>query len=114
MNIFFIVIVCFLTCIGQLFQKKAALDWHQKKESGLDKFRNKWFLFALFTLGLGLVIWLNVLRWVPLNIAYPMLSLNFVFVALASHFWFGERACWREWLGIMLIVVGVVMLGVRL
>ena len=114
MNIALILLVCLLTCIGQLCQKKAVQHWQGKALHWREKILDPWLIAAIACLGLGMLLWLNVLRLVPLNIAYPMLSLNFVFVALASHYWFGERTNVHGWIGIMLIMMGVVLLGAGL
>ncbi len=109
-----IALVCLLTCCGQLCQKQAVQNWAGKTLSWKSKLFDPWLLVALAALGIGMLVWLVVLRLVPLNIAYPMLSLNFVLVTLASHFWFGEKTCRRHWWGIALIMLGVVLLGAHL
>jgi undecaprenyl phosphate-alpha-L-ara4N flippase subunit ArnE len=43
-----------------------------------------WLGLALACLGLGMLFWLLVLQSIPVGIAYPMLSLNFVWVTLAA------------------------------
>lgn len=111
MNIALILLVCFLTCVAQLCQKKAVQQWQGKTLHWRTKVFNPWLITSIACLGFGMLLWLNVLRLVPLNVAYPMLSLNFVFVALASHYWFGERTNMHGWIGIMLIIAGVVLLG---
>ena len=114
MNSLLILIVCLLTCCGQLCQKKAVQEWHGQILNWKQKLFNRWLLAALASLGIGMLVWLAVLRVVPLNIAYPMLSLNFVLVTLASHYWFGEHTNSRDWWGIALIMLGVVLLGAGL
>ncbi|PLO71495.1 4-amino-4-deoxy-L-arabinose-phospho-UDP flippase, partial [Klebsiella michiganensis] len=46
--------------------------------------------------------------------AYPMLSLNFVWVTLAAWGIWREPVARRHWLGVGLIVVGIVILGSRI
>lgn len=46
-----------------------------------------------------------------MGIAYPMLSLNFVLVTLMAHFVFHEHIDGRHWLGVALVIGGVVLLG---
>ncbi|HCI4637632.1 TPA: EamA family transporter, partial [Klebsiella quasipneumoniae subsp. quasipneumoniae] len=47
----------------------------------------------------------------PVSIAYPMLSLNFVWVTLAGWGIWHEPVAPRHWFGVGLIVVGIVILG---
>jgi len=102
-----------LTSAGQLCQKQAATVWgrlaRQPERAGVTV---RWVLAAVFLLCLGMVAWLTVLRVLPVSQAYPMLSLNFVFVALAARFFFAEKATLRHWCGIAVIISGVILLGV--
>lgn len=58
---------------------------------------------------LSMLFWLNVLVYLPLSVAYPLLSLSYVIVYLAATqvpAW-GEAASDRRTAGILLIVLGV-------
>jgi undecaprenyl phosphate-alpha-L-ara4N flippase subunit ArnE len=61
--------------------------------------------------GLGLLVWLLVLQRLEVGIAYPMLSLNFVLITLVARFVFHETIDRRHWLGVALVIGGVVLLG---
>ena len=109
-----IILVSLLTCIGQLCQKQAVENWRHRALGWQEKLFYRWLLGGLTALGLGMLLWLVILQYVPLNIAYPMLSLNFVLVTLASHFWFKEKTGWRGWCGIACIMLGVILVGAHL
>ena len=49
----------------------------------------------------------------PVGLAYPMLSLNFVFVTLAARWLFHETVDARHWAGVALIMAGVALLGAQ-
>jgi undecaprenyl phosphate-alpha-L-ara4N flippase subunit ArnE len=70
-----------------------------------------WLWLALASLGFGLLLWLLVLQHLEVSIAYPMLSLNFVLITLAARFLFKEHIDRRHWLGVGLIMLGVLCLG---
>lgn len=61
-----------------------------------------------------MLLWLSVLQSIPVSIAYPMLSLNFVWVTLAAWGIWREPVARRHWFGVALIVVGIVILGSRI
>lgn len=109
-----IILVCLLTCAGQLCQKQAVECWKTKPYRWQQKLFHPWLISGLFSMGVGMLLWLIVLKFVPLNRAYPMLSLNFVLVTLASHFWFKEASHWRHWFGIACIMAGVILVGAGL
>ncbi|GAB5342886.1 4-amino-4-deoxy-L-arabinose-phosphoundecaprenol flippase subunit ArnE [Pseudomonas fluorescens] len=102
---------CLLTCMGQVSQKFAVESWRGQPHGWAPKLRSPWLWSALVCLGLGLMVWLLVLQRLEVGIAYPMLSLNFVLVTLMAHFVFHEHIDGRHWLGVALVIGGVVLLG---
>ncbi|MFH4827780.1 4-amino-4-deoxy-L-arabinose-phosphoundecaprenol flippase subunit ArnE, partial [Klebsiella pneumoniae] len=72
-----ICLVCasLLSCAGQLCQKQATRPSRRGRRSRHILF---WLGMALLCLGCGMLLWLSVLQSIPVSIAYPMLSLNFV------------------------------------
>ena len=100
-----------LTCMGQVSQKFAVESWRDMPDGWALKLRSPWLWSALVCLGLGLLVWLLVLQRLEVGIAYPMLSLNFVLVTLMARFVFHEPIDGRHWLGVALVIAGVVLLG---
>ncbi|WP_371364945.1 4-amino-4-deoxy-L-arabinose-phosphoundecaprenol flippase subunit ArnE [Pseudomonas sp. QL9] len=113
MTALLLAIACLLTCLGQIAQKLAVESWSAREHSALQKILSPWLLLAIACLGFGLLAWLLVLQRLPVGIAYPMLSINFVLVTLAARYLFREPVDARHWLGILLIGGGVVLLGVQ-
>lgn len=108
MNILLILLVSLLSCAGQLCQKQACAAPHsgtQLRHMGL------WLGVSILLLGVAMLVWLRVLQAVPVGVAYPMLSLNFVLVALAARWIWHENISLRHGLGILLIVGGVAIMG---
>lgn len=104
MTIALITLTLLLTCVGQLLQKSVATSTDHRH-------RVWWLLIIIGCLGLGAVFWLLVLQRLPVGIAYPMLSINYVLVMLASRYWFKESVSVRQWLGVVLVILGVSLLG---
>jgi undecaprenyl phosphate-alpha-L-ara4N flippase subunit ArnE len=73
--------------------------------------RSPWLWVALVSMGLALLLWLMVLQRLEVGVAYPMLSLNFVLVTLVARYVLAEPTDGRHWLGVALIVTGVVVMG---
>ena len=90
---FCLILASLLSCAGQLCQKQAT----RPSRSGRR--------------GRHILLWLGVLQAIPVGIAYPMLSLNFVWVTLAAWGIWREPVARRHWLGVGLIVVGIAVLG---
>ncbi|AUO67226.1 4-amino-4-deoxy-L-arabinose-phospho-UDP flippase [Citrobacter freundii complex sp. CFNIH2] len=99
-----LVLASLLSCAGQLCQK-------QVTRSGGGQQVALWLGLALLALGGGMLAWLVVLQYLPVGVAYPMLSLNVVWVTLAAKTLWHESVPSRHWLGVGLIIVGVIVLG---
>lgn len=104
MSLLLVVLTSLLTCAGQLCQKQAARQTNRARLTG-------WLVASLALLALGMVVWLLVLQRLPVSLAYPMLSINFILVALAARFVWQERMTRWQWMGTVLIVVGVAIIG---
>jgi len=97
-----------LSCAGQLCQKQAT---YASPSGRRGRHIVLWLGLALLALGSGMALWLVVLQRLPVGIAYPMLSLNFVWVTLAAKFIWHEPVSRRHWLGVGLIILGILVLG---
>jgi len=60
---------------------------------------------------ISVVVWILALSRVPVSIAYPVLSLGYVVVAVASWFLFGESMGAVRITGIAVIIVGVFLVA---
>lgn len=69
---------------------------------------------SVLLLGVAMLLWLLVLQRVPVSQAYPMLSLNFIFVALAGRILWRERLTLRQIAGTLLVVTGVALMASQL
>ncbi|AHM74209.1 4-amino-4-deoxy-L-arabinose-phosphoundecaprenol flippase subunit ArnE [Yersinia hibernica] len=105
-----LIIVSLLTCAGQLCQKQAVQSWGRSAEERLTP-TLCWLASAVVLLGLGMLLWLRLLQHLPLSVAYPILSFNFVLVTLAAQLFYGERATSRHWLGIASIMFGILLIS---
>ena len=70
------------------------------------------YLIAAFAIyGVGTVIWVYVLRSVPLTVAYPFMALTFCAVPLLAWGLLGETLSLRYAVGAALIVAGLVVVN---
>ncbi|MEH1830711.1 MAG: EamA family transporter [Nostoc sp.] len=64
-----------------------------------------WFICYIFMT----ILWLYVLRIIPLSQAFPVLGLMYALIPIASHHLLKEQVLFSQWLGISIIITGVVM-----
>ena len=67
------------------------------------------FIAALALYGVATVLWIWVLKAVPLSFAYSFMALSFVFVPLLAALFLGETLGWRYVAGTGLIMAGLVV-----
>lgn len=99
--------------IGQIFLKLSAMHVSDENLFGirLGKYLyiNIYLIIGLTVLGSATLLWIWILRAVPLSIAYPFMALAFVLVPAFSYFIFDEVISWTQVLGFLLIAAGVVV-----
>ena len=103
----------FLLATSQVFLKLATLR--------MEKFSFTWAFFKdllmnwqLASSGISIaaatIIWMYILRHFELSVAYPLISISYVFGMLASIFIFHEVVPLTRWIGVGFIMVGVIFL----
>lgn len=112
MSFILLLIVSFLTCIGQVCQKQAVVSWQSESSTKARK-TIFWLFVAIAMLGFGMLFWLRLLQILPLSIAYPMLSINFIVVTLIGQFVYKEPVNIKHWIGIASIMVGIVLMSIQ-
>jgi len=67
------------------------------------------FILALIIYGSATLLWIYVLKHVPLAYAYSFMALTFVLVPLMAALWLGETITLKYALGAALIIAGLVI-----
>ncbi|PHM38063.1 4-amino-4-deoxy-L-arabinose-phosphoundecaprenol flippase subunit ArnE [Xenorhabdus innexi] len=107
-----LILVSLLTCAGQICQKQAVLGW--KKDTPYKiPFVMVWLVSAVLFLGAGMIFWLRLLQFLPLSIAYPMLSINFVVITLIGQFLYKEKVGLKHWIGVLAIMLGILLMSLN-
>jgi len=105
-------IIAFLCVLGmtagQILFKLSANSLNQSNSFFAPKTAS--ILFAALALyGITTIAWVWVLQKIELGRVYPLMALAFVLVPLGSHFMFGERFQPQYFIGVTLIMVGIVI-----
>lgn len=59
----------------------------------------------------GSIFWLSVISRVPLSLAYPMLGIGYVLIAVESWIFLGEGFHWLRVVGSIVVGIGVALVG---
>lgn len=102
--------------VGQIFFKIGAErlpDFHGDDRAGFFKalLSDWWLLAGITTYAIELVIWLRILAEVPISVAFPIASANFLGVAIASRLLLKEQIGRGQWAGALLITLGVALVA---
>jgi len=100
-----------LIAVGQLLFKSAAGQWRIDGFSWatLRGFLSPVMLIALFIYAAATLLWVFVLRTVPLSSAYALFSLAFLIVPVLARIFLGEALTMNTLAGGAVIVVGVII-----
>lgn len=69
-------------------------------------FANWQFAACGICYGAGSLMWFYMLKHYPLSVAYPMVSLSYVFGMIAASVFFNEPVGLSKWFGVLLIMTG--------
>ena len=61
--------------------------------------------------GAGSVLWMYIIKHFPFSMAYPMVSLSYVFGMFAAIIFFHEEIPLVRWIGVFMILTGCVLIA---
>lgn len=96
--------------VGQIMVKFLARALNASG-SWLDATVIAWLGATGLLYGIGAFIWVAVLQKASLSEAYPMIALSFILVPLASVLVFRDTVSPAYWLGTLLIMGGITIIG---
>jgi undecaprenyl phosphate-alpha-L-ara4N flippase subunit ArnE len=107
-----LMVVVVLGTAGQLSLKYAfqgSISAKEATKSPQNLLFSPYFWIWFISYVVVTVLWLIVLRTIPLSQAFPALGLTFALVPLASYYFLRENVVFSQWLGIVIIITGVIL-----
>lgn len=100
--------------LSQVFLKKtmtitgqASLSWGYVR----SLFTCYQFALSGASIAVATVMWMYILKNYPFSQAYPLISMSYVFGLLAAIFIFNESVPATRWIGVALIIAGVIFIA---
>ena len=56
--------------------------------------------------GSSSILWMYIIKHYPLSVAYPMISLSYIFGLFSAMIFFHESVSMMKWIGVSLIILG--------
>ncbi len=79
--------------------------------TGLTGLRSVWVWWGILASVISLFNWLATLRKLPLTIAFPVGQAVHILVPLSCWFFLGENILPKRWLGIALVLLGLMIVA---
>lgn len=92
-------------------QQMGAFAW--RSEFFARAFGNPWFAVCGLCFGVSSLLWMYIVKHFPLSMAYPLISLSYVMGMLAAVSVFHEQIPAVRWVGLALIMMGVILVVQR-
>ncbi|WP_448093714.1 EamA family transporter [Pseudomonas lini] len=106
---YLIALICVLgIAAGQILFKLSASSL-QKSGNFFDPTTLTTLFFAFALYGITTIAWVWVLQKIELGKVYPLMALAFVLVPIGSHLFFGERFQPQYFVGVAIIISGIVI-----
>ncbi|HQQ62152.1 MAG TPA: EamA family transporter [Pseudomonadales bacterium] len=109
------ILTAFSMAGGQMLFKlgAASVQGNSTLELLVSFVRNPFLVGAAFLYALTIVVWVFVLRILPLSLAYPLTALSYVIVPVLSYLFLQEKISWQTAVGAALIIAGVIVTHAR-
>lgn len=108
-SISIILVSCVLGAYGALLMKMGSDRLKFRFKSII---KNKHLIGGVFLYGVATVLYILALKGGELSILYPLVSLTYVFTIIFSQRILGEKMNKYKWIGIVLILIGVSLIGI--
>ena len=91
--------------------KSESLGWRGHFENILGALKRKEIALGVLVYIIEYIIWIGFLSTMPLSTAYPLSSFTIVLILLASKLFLGEKIGKNRFLGAVIIISGMLLVG---
>lgn len=113
-NLLLILTSVIMGAIGQILLKFGANiigDLKFNMQGFISIITNYFIIGGLILFGTSFLLWIKVLTKNSLSYVYPMVSLSYIIIVLASRFMFNEPFSSNKIIGIVAIIIGVFLIN---
>ena len=104
-----LLVVVILISFGQIFLKISA------SRVGINgapsNWLNIWLILGLSTYGVSMLLWLKIIRNIPLSLATPISGLTFVLIPILCAIFLNEKLTFQYFVGAFIIMLGIFIIS---
>ena len=104
-------LVIISTIIGSVGALMFKLSSKELEKGFLMILKNMKLYFGIILYGISALFFVYALKFGELSVLYPIGALNYVWISLLSIKFLNEKINRYKWLGILLIMIGVIFIG---
>lgn len=116
----FVLVTIVFTVVGQILIKWQAMQagplpssWTDRTAYFLHLILNPWIILGLLSAVVAACAWILAMTRLPINVAYPIMSLTYPLIFCLGWLLFGESlSLWRA-IGVLFVLVGVAVVGIN-
>jgi drug/metabolite transporter (DMT)-like permease len=108
-SLILVIVGCVIGAYGGILLKKASGTLKLRLSSIIH---NKYLIKGVLIYGVGTVMYIIALRGGELSILYPLIATTYIWTAIFSQKLLGEKMNRYKWIGIILILIGVSLIGI--
>ena len=90
------------------------VDFRHPLKSAAGLFRSKWFAIGMLVAAGAWLFHVAALALAPLSVVQAVIAGGLVFLTVMAERWFGAKCGTRQWLGVGLTALGLVLLAITL
>ena len=116
----FVLITIAFTVVGQVLIKWQATQagslpssWPDRATFFFQLMLNPWIIIGLLSAVIAAFAWILAMTRLPINVAYPIMSLTYPLVFCLGWLLFGESLSQWRIIGMLFILVGVAVIGIN-
>lgn len=115
LQVFYLILFSSLLACGQICFKMAANHLNANSDLPIAQalLTNNWLWGAFILYGFSTLLWVYILRVIPLSFAYPFVALGFIIVPAASWYFFSEQINNWYMIGAGFIIFGLLIITLK-
>jgi len=106
--ILIILFACVISAFGAILLKKVSKHF----KISLNTIKNKHLIIGIILYGFSTILFIPALKHGQLSVIYPFVATVYIWVTLFSKRFLKEEITFYKWLGIFLIIIGVIFIGI--